>query len=132
MTFKKWLSVLILQIFGILWAIWVFSSPIPKHIAGLTAGGVFLLVGLVPVLLLLRNPHRGRWVIFWSAIIFLICSALPIFGLRLIYWGQEFNTIVVGSLHASKLHGWSQSFYLAMIISHLWDGLAVFLLKHKK
>jgi hypothetical protein len=131
MSFRWWLSLLALQIFGVAWAILIFASPIPKSTAGLLAGGVFVLVGLYPLWLLRKESQRGRWVIFWSSLIFLLVSAVPILGLRLAFWGQDFSTLTLFGIKTPQLHAWSESFYMAMLISTLWDGFRHFILKRK-
>ena len=128
MSLKQWLALLGLEIFGIAWAILVFASPMSKVTAGLLAGTVFLIVGLFPLWALRRNPQRWGWISFWSAVIFLIGSVLPILGLRLVFWGQDFNTIEIGAFKAAQLHAWSQSFYVGLLIATVLDGIRFFLL----
>lgn len=129
MSFKSWLFFLFLQIFGAAWAIWLFASPISRQTAGLLAGIVFLLVGAFPFWALRNDPHKGRWILLWSAGLFLMISAVPIFALRLLYWGVEFNKIEVFGIPAYHLHSWSESFYLAMLVATFVDGVRFFLLK---
>lgn len=129
MRLRTWFGLLALQLFGVFWAVWMFSSPISRNAAGLAAGVVFLIVASAPLIILKNNPQRSRWVVFWAALIFLIFSALPILGLRIIFWGETFSQIEVAGMRAANLHSWSESIYLGMVIGTLWDGFRNFFLK---
>lgn len=131
MSMKIWFMNLGLQIFSVLWAIWLFASPLDRKISGLLAGGLFLAVGLLPLWSLRRHSLRTRWIMFWAALLFLAFSALPIFGLRLIFWGQDFNTIEVGWLKAAQLHSWSSSMFMALLVATLIDGCRFYMIKRK-
>lgn len=129
MNWKQWLLLLFLQAFGVFWAIWLFSSPISRNAAGLAAGIFFLLVALAPQWLLRKNESRTHWVVFWASLIFLVFSAVPILALRLLFWGDNFNEIVVMGVQASSLHSWSESFYLGMVVATFIDGFRFLFLK---
>lgn len=103
----------------ILWVVGVgllFKFSPDRQVAGAMAGIVF--IGIPLVLLaseLRRSPKHMYQVVTVS--VFLLLSALPIFLLRVLNWGTDFNELSLLGVTGPQLHKLSNVLYIAMIVT---------------
>jgi predicted ferric reductase len=64
----------------------------------------------------LRRPS------FWGVITFLVLSAIPVFGLRLVYWDLPFEQIEVAGFTGPQLHQFSNIVFLVMLVAFFVDS----------
>lgn len=126
MKLWQWVVSLSLQVFGILWAIWIFASPMDRSLAGLIAGSGFVIVGLWPAWVFRKQAGALRCVMFWTTWGFLLFGVFPIFAMRLLNWGEPFDDLQLMNLTGRDLHRWSESLYTGLIVATLWDGVRFF------
>ena len=109
----------------LLWAICVivfFKFITDRQVAALVAGLGFVIWPSLFLILELKSEQKNKIHIF-ALSLFLIAAALPIFLLRVIYWGEDFSTLSLFGLPASSMHKYSNLFYLLVMIScfyHSW------------
>jgi hypothetical protein len=64
----------------------------------------------------LRRPS------FWGVMTFLILSAIPVFGLRMVYWDLPFEQIQVAGLTGQDFHQFSNIVFLLMLVCFFMDS----------
>lgn len=103
----------------ILWVIGVgllFKFSPDRQVAGAIAGVVFIGIPLVLLASELRQP-RKHWYQLVTVGVFLVVSALPIFLLRVLNWGTDFNELSLLGVTGPQLHKLSNVLYIAMIVT---------------
>lgn len=106
-------SLLLIQIVGAAFAAIVFRLGLEPRVAGLLAGGVFVVVGVYGILTSLRNRHVHRIAILVGvlAAIHLFGVALPMLGFRVLSWNEPFSNVAVWGLSGPEFHKISTRFY---------------------
>ena len=97
----------------------IFKFIHPKEVASLFAGVGFI---LIPIFLLYSRRHEVRSSPFWcfSVIQFLLLFAVPIFTLRILYWGTPFQDISVNGFQPTEfLHKGANMSYLVMLLAEI-------------
>lgn len=87
-----------------------------RRLAATLAGALFLEIGFVVVTLEWIWGRRFESIAFWTAVVFLLVSAIPIMGLRLAYWETPFAQTAVFGVTGPQLHAVSSWVYLSMIV----------------
>ena len=109
-----------LVLLGWIFIVTALFKVIPeKQVAAVIAGIGFL---LWPTMFLvnefkkstLNRVHAGL------LLLFLVCSALPVFFLRVLNWGVDFNTLSFLGISGPVIHKFSNYFYLMMMASALY------------
>lgn len=103
----------------ILWVVGVgllFKFSPDRQVAGAIAGLFFIGIPLVLLVSELRQAHK-HWYQLVTVGVFLIVSALPIFLLRVLNWGTEFNDLSLLGITGPQLHKLSNVLYIAMIVT---------------
>lgn len=93
-----------------------------RSTAALVAGALFLVVSSYVVL---REVQTQRWrssLAFWATLIFLLGFAIPIFGMRVAFWGQPFSEIEFLGIHPAQLHNASNFAFLAMLATYFVES----------
>lgn len=98
--------------------LFIFKFVPDRPTAGLIAGVGFLI--LPSLFLIAELAGEKRKLHMASLTVFLACSALPIFLLRIFNWGAEFGTLNFYGLSAVLLHRFSNYFYLVMLGSAIY------------
>ena len=121
MSVKKFIIILVMQVFAVFLAIWLFASPIDRHMAGTLAGLGFTGAALLP-LFLLQRPHWWIWSVNWLSLFFLMFIVVPILLIQLLKPEEPFGEAnLLGLVTGAQLHSWSQTTYMAMILALLID-----------
>ena len=114
-------------------AIWIvvvlllFRTIADRQIAALIAGLGFI---LIPSAILISEFKGNRNKTHMALIaFFLVTAALPIFFLRLLNWGVDFNSLQLAGVPAKTLHGISNASYLVMLG---WTSLLAWLRRFQK
>lgn len=107
------LVVWIMVVFGL------FRLVPDKQMAGFIAGLGFL---ILPLFLLVaefkgekNNLHRA------AIITFLVCTALPIFIVRIATWGEDFNTTDFFGVPSPFLHKLANFLYVGVLASAIYQ-----------
>jgi hypothetical protein len=104
-------------------AVWIvvvtllFKLISDRQIAALIAGTGFILLPLW-ILVTEVKSEKNKIHIF-IILFFLLSSALPVFLLRVMNWGTEFNSLDILGVPAGAFHKFSNFTYVAMVISAL-------------
>lgn len=99
--------------------IFIFKLIPDRQVASVVAGTGFV---VIPVSFLFFELKRIPLAIIHisALVIFLVASALPIFLLRVLNWGVDFNQLSVAGIGAPELHNISNALYLLMLGSALF------------
>ena len=117
---KRFLIYLLIELAVIPAVLLLFKFTPEKKVAAAQAG--FLFVG-VPLLLVQREflKYRSRvWLWFAGHLQFLFLFALPIFGLRVLNWQADFNSLAIFGVTGKTLHSFSNISFIWMLISSAW------------
>ncbi len=115
LTYKVQVISLVVWIVAV---IFIFKLVADKPTAGLIAGIGFL---ILPGLFLVAELTGAKRKLHMAALtIFLACSALPIFLLRVFNWGAEFSSLDFYGLSAKFMHRISNYFYIVMLGSAIY------------
>lgn len=74
---------------------------------------------MIPPALAWKEYKRAgfkEWAFFLGLLQFWLLFALPIMGLRLAYWDQDFNNLDLFGIPAPELHHWSSKSYILMML----------------
>lgn len=118
LSYRNQLFVLIMWIF-VVGSLFAFISE--KRVAAVIAGAGFI---IIPILLIISEIKFGlgkKSIVTWTASVFLLLSALPIFGLRIFNWESEFSQLTLMGISANFLHRASNILYLVMIVAVCWN-----------
>ena len=108
----------------LLWAVCVivFFKFIPdRQTAALIAGMGFIFLPGLFLFLELRAAQKSK-IHIMALCLFLVVSALPIFLLRVIYWGENFSTLTLFGIPATNLHQISNFIFLVVMISCFYNS----------
>jgi len=94
----------------------LFAVIPDKKIASVIAGTGFVILPLLILNSELRKAERNVSVVL-SSLVFFICSALPIFLLRVLNWERDFKELSIFGFPAEVLHRVSNILYLVMLIA---------------
>lgn len=103
----------------VLWVVGVgllFKFSPDKQTAGALAGVVFIAIPILLLISELKRPQK-HWYQLVTLGIFLVGSALPIFLLRVLNWGTDFNELSLLGVTGPQLHKLSNGLYIAMIVT---------------
>lgn len=105
----------------VVWIVMVFGifRLIPdKQLAGFFTGLGFLVLPLFFLITEFKgeknNLHRA------ALIMFLVCTALPIFVVRIATWGEDFNTTDFFGVPSPVLHRLANFLYVGMLASAIY------------
>lgn len=102
--------------------IFIFKLIDERKIAALIAGTLFI-VG--PSYVLWNEWRLGlalKKVTWWTTLVFLCLSALPIFLLRIIYWDQAFENISALGITGQQMHAMSSYIFILMLLGFFVDS----------
>lgn len=109
-------------IYSVLFILVIFAVMIffrindDKKMASVQAGALFVIVPLALLLYEIRFYRLEKSLWIFSVLQFWLLFALPIMGLRLLYWQEEFSNLNVLGVSGGLLHTWSSKSYLFMMI----------------
>lgn len=109
-----------LVLLGWIFIVTALFKVIPdKQIAGIVTGLGFL---LWPTIFLVNEFKKNtvNRVHVALLVLFLVCSALPVFFLRVLNWGVEFDTLSFFGVPSVMIHKVSRYLYLMMMASTLY------------
>ena len=111
-SYRNQIIILVLWIL-VVTALFKFISD--RQIAAVIAGLGFIFTALIFLISELKNKKNPFHI--FTLIIFLTFSAVPIFGLRVLNWGVEFDSLNLFGIEAHFLHKISSYMYMLMMIS---------------
>lgn len=120
---KVALPLLLMEILCIPTVIAIFKFISPKSTAALIAASLFLSIPLLSLKFFSHPIGFVRSFFKWGHWQFFLCFALPIFVLRVAFWGQEFDQIEFLSINARSIHHWSNISFIVMLISTSFGSL---------
>lgn len=115
---RNQLILLVIWIF-IVGALFAFISE--KRIAAVIAGSGFIIIPLLLIFSEFKSGVGKKSVVTLAALVFLVVSALPIFGLRILNWDSDFSQLALFGISANFLHRTSNIVYLLMIVAVCWN-----------
>lgn len=120
--YRNQLLAFVLWIFAVI-ALFKFSSLffIDKQVAALFTGAGFIVLPVLFLISELKNAKNKFYMVVLG--LFLICSALPIFFLRIFNWGVEFSSLNLFGIPASFMHQYSNYFYILMLLSAAYRAI---------
>ncbi|MEQ1723015.1 MAG: hypothetical protein ABL930_07540 [Pseudobdellovibrio sp.] len=111
-SYRNQIILLVLWIFVVTAMFKLISD---RQIAALIAGSGFI---LLPVVFLISElKHQKNKIHIFTLVLFLGVSAFPIFALRLLNWGVQFDTLSILGVQASFLHKISSYLYMLVLIT---------------
>lgn len=119
---RVWIELVLLGL-HVLAVVLIFRWIEDRRLAGLTAACLFLEIGLVVTFLEYRWGRALGSLAFWSALIFLLGSVVPVVGLRLTFWETPFDEIQWMGITGSQLHRISNFTYISMIAMVVVEGV---------
>lgn len=114
----SYLTQIILLFVWIIVVMLLFRLISDRQIAATIAGAGFILLPILFLISELKNAKHG-WHLFTLSF-FLVTSALPIFGLRVLNWGVEFDSLNIMGVQASFIHKISSYIYILILISAIY------------
>ena len=123
---KLYLVIVLVQVLSVITAIVSFRLIEEQRIAGLFAGGTFLLV-VIGVLLTLWKTGRGyKSPTFLLGVVNLFLIVFPMIITRLLHWDTAFEDIIYfGYFTGTEFHALSERLYGLWILVTLSEGLFV-------
>lgn len=115
MSYKKQIGLLVLWVIAV---IFIFKIISDKQMAALLAGIGFLLLPSLFLYFEFKNEKNKIHVA--ALLLFLFCSAIPIFLLRIFNWGVDFKSLNLLGIPAGALHLSSNFLYILVIISAIY------------
>lgn len=70
----------------------------------------------------MKFPGFKRRPSFWGALGFLVLSALPVFGMRLLYWDIPFDEIQIAGVTGAQMHKASNYVFILMMVCFFIDS----------
>ena len=108
---------------AVLAVVLLFSVISSKPIASLFASSCFLASSLgVLALEFTRYKRQKSFMVVFSTAAFLVLFILPIIGLRIFHWGDEFAEITLGPITAKGLHQYSNYAFLLMLVGYFVES----------
>jgi hypothetical protein len=102
--------------------IFLFRLIADRKIAALIAGTLFLIGPVLVLYFEMRAKCLLRSFSSWGACVFLLFSALPIFGLRILNWNEPFENLTLLGIPAPELHKISNIVFFAMLATFAADS----------
>ncbi len=101
----------------------LFKLGLERQIAAVIAGICF--IGVSALVIWMENRYgRGQGSLaWWMSVLFLSISAIPIFVLRIAFWGKSFDEVGYWSITGNQLHEFSRYFYVALVVTVIIEGL---------
>lgn len=93
-----------------------------KKIASVVTSLLFLGSSVLILYWETRHEDFKKRPSFWGTLVFVIASVLPIFSMRLIYWGMPFDEIRLGPLSGAEMHKGSNYLFMLMMICFFIDA----------
>lgn len=93
-----------------------------RQVAGLIAGTLFI---LGPSIVIGNEIRLGEWkrrASFWGSLAFLALSSLPIFLLRMLNYGQPFESLSLAGISGPRLHQFSNYFFIVILVGFFIDS----------
>lgn len=111
--YRNYLSIQVFVMIGVLLSFKVIPE---KQVAALVAGLLFLVSSLGILLVELKQPDFKKRFTFWGTLAFVVLSALPILGLRVLNWGVPFDQLSVLGIPGPELHKFSNYMFFIMVV----------------
>lgn len=111
----SYLTQIILLIVWIIVVMLLFRLIPDRQMAATFAGAGFILLPVVFLISELKNARHGLHL--FTLGFFLVVSAFPIFGLRILNWGVEFDSLSIIGIQAHFLHKISSYIYMLIVLS---------------
>ena len=102
----------------ILMVIGIFRLVPDKQLAGFIAGLGFLILPIVFLVTEFKGSKNNLHTA--SLLIFLVCTALPIFLVRITTWGEDFSTTDFFGVPSVFLHKLANFLYVGMLASAIY------------
>ncbi len=112
---------LVVELVILVSAVLAFKLFEKKATAGLVAGSLFLLMGLLIFFRTLSWPHRWRSLVFWVNLLYLFGVALPMMVSYIDVGSEGFRQAEILGISASKFHWASEQVYLSLLLATLVD-----------
>ena len=121
---KKKLGVFLgLEILVIGLVILIFRTIERRLIAGLVAGSIFIILGLIVLSPGFKSAAFRRTPTFVMAWVHLLFSALPLFISRLCNWNADFKDVRVMGLNGPHFHTVSTGIYFLLMAATAFDAI---------
>lgn len=91
--------------------------------AAVAAGLSFIFISAAIIWSEARYGRGQRSLAWWSAILFLAVSAIPLFVLRVVFWDVPFDQVGYWGFRGPELHKISNYIYLLLVGSVVAEGL---------
>jgi hypothetical protein len=114
-SYRNQIIILVLWIL-VVTALFKFISD--RHMAAVIAGLGFIIIPFSFLISELKNKKNVFHI--FTLTFFLLMSAVPIFGIRVVYWGVEFKSLNFLGIEAQFLHKISSYFYVLIMISTVY------------
>lgn len=114
---NKYLIQFFVLCFWVVITIVLFLKIQNRQIAAVIAGLGFL---LIPAVILYSELRGLKNKIHIATLGFFLVTASPILGLRLFYWGEDFNQLSFLGISTASLHQFSNYTYITMMASSLY------------
>lgn len=117
MRLNKFTIVLIGQLLLVFVVMGVFRAIADRQIAATIAGLLFVASPCLWLSLLWREVSLKHWWFYLGFLQFWLLFALPIFLLRVLNWGTEFENLSILGFSGPFLHQWSSKSYMFMVLT---------------
>lgn len=113
---------LLVQAVVVLLVVLIFRNIQDRRLAGLIAGGLFILSASSVALYEFRFGSALKSFSFWGSLCFLLFSAFPIFFLRISKWNEDFSQVSLFGLQGPQLHQMGNLLFLLALITYFIDS----------
>ena len=111
-----------IEVCVILLVLLCFKIMPDKRMASVITSMLFILSSAGILFWEIRYPQFIKRPTFWGNVIFLLCSALPIFLIRLAFWEMPFEEIQVLGVTGAQMHQASSYVFFLMLICLFVDS----------
>ena len=118
MIYIKYRIQLIVSVAWIFIVMALFKLIPNKQVAALFTGAGFIILPISFLISELKHAKNKLHIFILS--LFLACSALPVFLLRVFNWGNEFASLDLFGIPAPLLHKYSNYFFILMLLSMVY------------
>lgn len=117
MKLNKFTYVLIGQLLIVFMVMGLFRVIADRQIAATIAGLLFVISPCLWLSVLWRQVSLKYWWFYLGILQFWVLFALPVFLLRILNWGAEFESLSILGFSGPFLHQWSSKSYMLMVLT---------------
>lgn len=118
---RAWIELIVLLVnIGVVLSLFHVLDRKP---AAVLAGFLFIAISAGIIWVENKKGRGQRSFAWWSAILFLAASAIPIFVLRIVFWNLPFEQVGYWGIRGPELHKISNYLYLLLVASVVIEGL---------